>query len=140
MVTFLQYCKGTLLHVDCRLADMDMLNLCSLTVFWDLTCHSCQQSPGDLLANGATVGAPRDLKKLRPLSPPPPHPVLFSLTLLPLSSSLRALQGITILFFLFLSHNSLTLLFSHSLSLILFLFFIFSLDLWWLVDFWGAEL
>lgn len=29
-----------------------------LTVFWDLMCHPCQQSPGDLLANDDTVGAP----------------------------------------------------------------------------------
>lgn len=58
--------------------DRAMLHPYFLTVFWDLTCHPCQQSPGDLLANGATVRVPCDEKKLRPFSPPLPHPTLCS--------------------------------------------------------------
>lgn len=71
----------------------------------------------------------------RPVLTYPPSPFLFS----------KSPSGYYYSFFLFLSHVSLrpfhwTLLFPHSLSLFLFLFFILSLDLWWLLDFWGAEL
>lgn len=71
----------------------------------------------------------------RPVLTYPPSPFLFS----------KSPSGYYYSFFLFLSHVSLrpfhwALLFPHSLSLFLFLFFILSLDLWRLVDFWGAEL
>lgn len=76
--------------------DTATLHLYFLTVFWHLTWHPCQQSPRDLLANGATVGAPCDEKKLRPLSRPSttPRSVLTHRPSLPL----KTLQGGTILF------------------------------------------
>lgn len=71
----------------------------------------------------------------RPVLTYPPSPFLFS----------KSPSGYYYSCFLFLSHVSLwpfhwAMLFPHSLSLFLFLFFILSLDLWWLLDFWGAEL
>lgn len=127
---------------------MALLQPYFLTVFWDLTCHSCQQSPRDLLANGATAGAPRDLKKLRPLSPPLlTYPPSFSFSESP-SESRHSFFSCFHLFHVPLRFPSwslsLTLLLPRSPYLFLFLFFIFTLDLWWLgglsYDVWLKQL
>lgn len=60
----------------CVLTDMAMLHPDFLTVFLDPTCHPCQQSPGDLLASGATVGAPCDGAEASQSPSVTPHPVL----------------------------------------------------------------
>lgn len=46
-------------HV-CVLGDAAMSHPYFRSVFADLTCHSCQQTQRDLLANGATARAPCD--------------------------------------------------------------------------------
>lgn len=78
-----------------------MLHRDFLTVFWDLTCHPCQQSPGDLLVNGDTVGAP--VARSRGVYHSPYCP---SLPLLPLLKDhfmvlLFYFLGVLIYFFLF---------------------------------------
>lgn len=52
------YSGCILLFCRCVVTDTAMVHPFFLTVFWDLACHQCQQSPEDLLANGATVWAP----------------------------------------------------------------------------------
>lgn len=74
---------------DCSQTDTASRHPDFLTVFWDLTCHPCQQSAGDLLANGATVshgplGATGQSPLLFMIPLPCPTPFQVVLTLLPL--------------------------------------------------------
>lgn len=105
---FPQHSGCTLVYSGgCVLTDTAMLHPDFLTVFLDLTCHPCQQSPGDLLANGATVGAPCDgaeaSQSPRHHTPPCFHPSFFlpllqdvvcsSFYLFSISSPFLSLQG-----------------------------------------------
>lgn len=89
---------------DCSQTDTASWHPDFLTVFWDQTCHPCQQSPGDLLANGATVSH-------GPLGATGQSPLLFMSLSYPFLSCCNTVTIVFLLSYFYLSNVPPT--FSH---------------------------